>query len=169
MLAVHDEFPKPFLLPSEACNCPPKWLDWTYGENYGYDIMGDLNAWAVGWTDWNMLLDMQGGPNHLQGYCDSPMRFNVNNQSLVAQPAFYYMAHFSKFIPPDSVRIECVLDQPVASAMLNATAFLTPNQQVVVVVMNRFDSDVPFKLAYNNAAVELTGLAHSIQTYIFDK
>ena len=37
---------------------------WARGEGYAQDILGDLNAGAGGWTDWNLLLDQEGGPNH---------------------------------------------------------------------------------------------------------
>jgi hypothetical protein len=29
--------------------------DWTRGEHYGHDIIGDLNHYFIGWTDWNMV------------------------------------------------------------------------------------------------------------------
>lgn len=36
---------------------------WKRAENYARDIIGDLNNWIVGWTDWNLILDATGGPN----------------------------------------------------------------------------------------------------------
>ena len=32
--------------------------DWLRGEHYLYNILEDLNHWVVGWTDWNLALDM---------------------------------------------------------------------------------------------------------------
>ena len=37
--------------------------DWTRAETYAHDILGDLNHWAEGWTDWNAFLGADGGPN----------------------------------------------------------------------------------------------------------
>ena len=34
--------------------------------------IGDLNNWVQGWTDWNIVLDTQGGPNHLQNWSVQP-------------------------------------------------------------------------------------------------
>lgn len=42
--------------------------------------MGNLNAGAVGWIDWNMLLDDTGGPNHVGNVCDAPMMASVTDQ-----------------------------------------------------------------------------------------
>jgi glucosylceramidase len=38
-------------------------IGWKRAENYARDIMGDLNNWVAGWTDWNLVLDLKGGPN----------------------------------------------------------------------------------------------------------
>lgn len=58
-------FPDKFMINSEACHEKgPKFNDWTRGEAYGKDIIRDLNSFAAGWVDWNMTLDMKGGPNH---------------------------------------------------------------------------------------------------------
>ena len=40
-------------------------------ELYGFDIIGDLEAWSIGWVDWNLLLNTEGGPNHVGNYCDA--------------------------------------------------------------------------------------------------
>jgi glucosylceramidase len=55
-----------FMLATEAC-----WIEgagviqpYSVGELYAIDILGDLNYLATGWTDWNLVLDLTGGPNH---------------------------------------------------------------------------------------------------------
>eukprot|EP01091_Cochliopodium_minus_P009727 TRINITY_DN2458_c0_g1_i1.p1 TRINITY_DN2458_c0_g1~~TRINITY_DN2458_c0_g1_i1.p1 ORF type:complete len:621 (+),score=175.45 TRINITY_DN2458_c0_g1_i1:33-1895(+) len=98
-----------FLLATEACNCPPSsnfTTDWDYAEAYSKDIIGDLLNGAVGWTDWNLLLDLQGGPNHLKNYCNSPILVDSSTQQVNVQPTFYYMGQISKFVLPDSRRVE---------------------------------------------------------------
>ncbi len=32
---------------------------WERGERYLHNILQDFNHWAVGWTDWNLALDLQ--------------------------------------------------------------------------------------------------------------
>ena len=75
--------------------------------------------------------------------------------------------HYSKFTPRGSTRIFT----SVINSSLECIAFLTPTDKVVVVVMNRGDNDVTFKLFDEDAsedqkAVMVTALAHSIQTFI---
>ena len=59
----------------------------------------------------------------------------------------------------------------VIGSSLETVAFLTPEKQVVVVVMNTGDQPITFKLldvvAGNKQAVKITALAHSIQTFLY--
>ena len=50
--------------------------EWRYGECYGHDIIGNLNA-GMNWSlDWNLLLDEKGGPNHVGNYCSAPLIYD---------------------------------------------------------------------------------------------
>lgn len=68
--------------------------------------MYDLNNYAQGWIDWNLLVDSKGGPNHLNNMCDSPIVAKEDFSHVHLQPKYYYMGHFSKFVPPQSRRIQ---------------------------------------------------------------
>ena len=71
--AVHDAWPDKKLLFSEGCQEQgPHFGEWAVGERYGRSIINDLNRWTVAWTDWNLLLDMEGGPNHVRNLCSPP-------------------------------------------------------------------------------------------------
>lgn len=163
---AHEIAPDKFLLATEACNCPGVWLDnWPRGENYGKDIIGDLNNWSVGWVDWNMILNPEGGPNHLKGYCDSPI-VAMDSETIHFQPPYWYMGHFSRFILPNYVRINAKLNHP--SSPLLTTAFTDPeHQKTVVVVMNPTDAAHDFSLSYNNRWTYYNTLPHSIITLEF--
>jgi len=126
--------------------------------------MGDLNNWAVGWTDWNIVLNQQGGPNHLNNYCDAPIMANTNTQSLHYQPQYYYMGHFSRFVPPQSVRIGHTVN-----GELEAISFRTPSNQVVVIALNRSGGQVTWKLVMKSTGqtAKIVLPAHSIQTLSF--
>lgn len=187
---VHKEFPQALLLPSEATwekahwgpGTTPASGDWSFGEGYAHDIIGDLNAGAAGWTDWNLLLDTQGGPNHLGNYCDAPMMADAEEKRLYVHPQYYYVGHFSKYIPPGSKRIQSSVTGsnsyggPIRAYGscggedgLEATAFQLPDGRVAVVVLNCGDEAVDFKLKDGDRAVRASIPAHSIQTYVFQR
>lgn len=57
-----------FILNTEACVQDNKSNtvllgNWTRGQIYYLDILQDIEQWVSGWVDWNMVLDMVGGPN----------------------------------------------------------------------------------------------------------
>jgi glucosylceramidase len=56
----------------------------------------DFNNGTVGWTDWNILLDQNGGPNHVRNFCFSPIHGDTRTGALIY--SYYYIGHFSKFI-----------------------------------------------------------------------
>lgn len=98
------------LLSTEGCNCPGvSWNDWIRAERLGHDIIFDMNNFAQGWIDWNLLLDFEGGPNHKGNLCDASIIASPDYSDIHIQPKFHYFGHFSKFITPDSVRIHTAI------------------------------------------------------------
>ncbi len=95
------------LLASEGCSCPGVNIDdWLRAERLSHDIIFDLLNYAQGWIDWNLLVDSNGGPNHLDNMCDAPIVLSNDYTTFHIQPKFYYMGHISKYIVPESVRID---------------------------------------------------------------
>ena len=39
----------------------------------------NLSHWSTGWVDWNLALNMQGGPNWVHNYVDSPIIVDAEN------------------------------------------------------------------------------------------
>lgn len=76
--------------------------DWYRGEHYFKDIMEDLKHGISGWVDWNMALNMEGGPNWVDNRADSPIIVNADKDEFYKQPMFYAMGHYSKFVLPGS-------------------------------------------------------------------
>merc|ERR1711974_370126 len=93
--------------------------DWAFGEGYGHDIIGNLNAGARGWLDWNLILDPTGGPNHVGNVCDSAIMANTSDRRLFIHPQYYYIGHFSKYILPGSRRIVSSVTGTVGPVTLN--------------------------------------------------
>lgn len=101
--AVAQAYPdKPLLLTEAAVEKfdPAKLQYWPNGERYGTAIINDLNHGAVGWTDWNILLDQNGGPNHVGNYCFAPVHADTRTGEVIYTPSYWYIGHFSKFIRP---------------------------------------------------------------------
>jgi len=163
---VHQTFPNKPLLFTEGtpANYDPKRInDWSLGEYYGHSMINDFNSGAIGWTDWNVLLDEEGGPNHVGNFCFAPIHADTKTGELTYINSYHYIGHFSKFVRPGARRIAC---SPSRSALLS-TAFVNPDGKVSVVVMNKGDQKVSYFLWVDGNAAEVSALPHSIQTLVF--
>jgi glucosylceramidase len=45
-------------------------------------MINDFNNGTVAWTDWNVLLDENGGPNHVENYCFAPVHGDTMSDEL---------------------------------------------------------------------------------------
>ncbi|KAI6213223.1 Glucosylceramidase [Aphelenchoides besseyi] len=128
---VHFLRPEKMILATEACNSfemndqIPYYGRWKSGELYCHDIIQNLRNWVVGWTDWNIHLDTIGGPNWVGNFVDAPILVNISetrrsneneakpptyHTEFYKQTSYYAMAHFSKFIPPNSTIVNLDID-----------------------------------------------------------
>jgi glucosylceramidase len=137
--------------------------DWSLGETYAKSLINDFNNGAVGWTDWNVLLDTTGGPNHVNNFCFAPIHADTATGQLYYLSSYYYIGHFSKFIRPGARRI---ISSSTTEA-LSSTAFINPDGKVAVVVMNTTDKEQPYSLWNHGQAATTTSPAHSIMTLVF--
>jgi glucosylceramidase len=163
---VHEIFPDKHLIFTEGCvdSFDPKRLgEWKFGEQYGRSMINDFNNGTVGWTDWNILLDERGGPNHVANFCFAPVHADTKTGELTYLSSYYYIGHFSKFIKPGARRIA---SSPSRSQLLS-TAFLNPDGKAAVVVMNPTDKAAPYWLWVSGDAAEVNSPPHSIQTLLF--
>ncbi|CAF2091942.1 unnamed protein product [Rotaria magnacalcarata] len=175
------EYPQFFYFPSEACegymkiNKGPRLGMWKRGIHYALSIIGDLLVGASGWTDWNIVLDLEGGPNHSQNFVDSPIIANTTSGTVFYKnPMYYAMGHFSKFISRDSIRIgmEVLKEEKLFALVvpLKIVSFLTPENQLVIVVLNHDPTHVQSVqiLDPNQGYLSLTLLPESIQTIVYN-
>lgn len=114
-----------------------------------------------GWIDWNIALDLKGGPNHVGNFCDAPVLVDTETGETHFQSSFYYLGHFAKFIRPGARRIACEAPEggPAAGAFLNADGSLA------VVVHNESAEPLAFTLAVGAERLSALIPAHAIQTY----
>jgi len=160
---VHDAWPDKHLLFTEGTptNYDPATVnDWKWGEAYGTSILRDVQSWAAGWTDWNVLLDERGGPNHVGNFCFAPVHGDTRTGVLTFTSAYYYIGHFSKFVRPGARRVATTTNDDE----LPATAFRNPDGRLVAVVMNKTDSDKDFALWVDGRTAKTQSPAHSILT-----
>lgn len=162
---VNEAYPNTHLIFTEGCAESFKLAsikDWKYGETYGRSLINDFNNGTVGWTDWNVLLDETGGPNHVQNFCFAPVHADTRTGEITYMNSFYYIGHFSKFIRPGAKRVIAASSR----GQLLTTAFVNTDGKTMVVVMNQSNDEISYRLWIAGKAAMVKSLPHSIQTLI---
>lgn len=162
---VKEAFPDVNLVFTEGCVerfSMERINNWALGERYAHSMINDFNCGTVAWTDWNILLDETGGPNHVGNFCFAPVHANTQTGELLFTNSYYYIGHFSKFIQPGAKRISCSSNRTA----IESTAFENPDGTIVVIVMNSGEQDMPYRIWIEGHAAEINSPAHSIQTLI---
>lgn len=163
---VHKAFPNKNLLFTEGCieRFDAKKIQfWGNAERYGINMINDFNNGTVGWTDWNILLDQNGGPNHVGNFCFAPIHADTTKDELIYTPMYYYIGHFSKFIRPNAKRIL----QTTSDKKLLSTSFRNTDGTIATIVMNQSDKEVVYSLISNTSKTTITIPAHAMQTIVY--
>jgi glucosylceramidase len=126
-------------------------------------MISDFNSGVVGWTDWNILLDERGGPNHVGNFCFAPIHANVATNELIYTPTYYYIGHFSKFIEPGAVRVST----STSRSTIESTSFQNKDGKMVTVVMNRSESRVRYKLVVGDSETVLEIEPRAMQSVLY--
>jgi glucosylceramidase len=164
--AVYESYPAKKLLFTEGCVGdfnPEQYQYWPNAERYGSAMINDFNNGSVGWTDWNILLDEKGGPNHVDNFCFAPIHANTITGELIFTPSYYYIGHFSKFIRPNAKRVSATSSR----SQLQSTSFVNSDGSIVTIVMNQSDAPVTYRLIVNSKSADHTIPARGIQTMVY--
>ncbi|MDO9254053.1 MAG: glycoside hydrolase family 30 protein [Bacteroidales bacterium] len=164
---VAETYPDKNLIFTEGCAESydfNKMGEWKWGEKYGLSMINDFNNGTAAWTDWNVLLDETGGPNHVGNFCFAPVHADTRTGELIYLSSYYYIGHFSKFIRPGAKRIV----SSGSRGQLLTTAFLNTDGKIAVIVMNQSNETIPYRLWMAGQAAEITSQPHSIQTLVVE-
>ena len=163
---VYEAYPDKKLFFTEGCAesfNANNYTNWGLGERYARSMITDFNNGMVGFTDWNILLDETGGPNHVGNFCFAPVHGNTITGALTYTNSYYYIGQFSKFIQAGARRIIAASSR----SPLLSTAFKNPDGKVVVIVMNQSNDKITYNLWINGMAATVLALPHSIATLVF--
>jgi glucosylceramidase len=163
---INESFPSKNMLFTEGCQEgfeTGKLEFWPNAERYGNSMINDFNSGVVGWTDWNILLDERGGPNHVENFCFAPIHANTNTGELFYTPTYYYIGHFSKFVKPGALRVST----STSRSTIESTSFKNRDGKIVTVVMNPLDTKIAYKLIVGNSETQLEIEPRAMQSLIY--
>lgn len=160
-------FPDKHLLFTEGCiEGGPRPGSWDTGARYARNIIGDFLQGNEGFIDWNLVLNEQGGPNHVGNFCDAPILYDRIHQKIVYNSSYYVIGHFSKYIVPGSTRVEITSPLPEG---IQAVAYQRPDQQLVLVLHQTVETTMVFSVKMKTIWRKVTLPGHAIVTLIIDE
>lgn len=164
----HEKFPDKKLILSESCLEYSKFdaeCEVLNAARLAHDMMGNLNHGLSSFYDWNILLNTQGGPNHVGNFCDAPFLFDENKKVLHRRrPADYYW-HFSHFIQPGARRI----GYSRYTDEIDVTAWENPDGRISVILLNRTSELLKCILRFKGEMVSYTLQPQGIASGIIEE
>ena len=180
---LHRRYPDLKLWMTEVCHAYETGLvprsiklprtDYDDGDFWGNEIFNDLESGASAWIYWNMILDETGGPWLISEIHHNPdhneqhpvVIIDRQQKKAIYTGLYYYLAHFSKFVRPGSVRI----GSTGSVEGVRCAAFQARDGGVVAQLLNRRNEPAKVDLQWHGKSLRLDLPALSITTALWSR
>ena len=132
---------------------------------YARNIIVSFNHWMSGWIDWNIVLDSDGGPNHVGNFCGAPIMIDTANGDVYYTPLYYILSQFSQTIRPGDVAVQAdkylyELDDDA----LHTSATLNDEGMLTVQILNTTKESIETQLQVGSQQALVVVPANALQT-----
>jgi len=125
-------------------------------------MVGAPRNWSKNVLQWNLAADPNSNP-HTDGGCTECLgAITIDGNNVQRNPGYYIIAHSSKFVPLGSVRIESN-----TSFEFPNVAYKTPDNKIVVVVLNNSDVQKSLNINVPTEPISVTMPAGSVATFVW--
>ncbi len=160
---IHDTFPTKNLYFTEQYTASNGDFGGDLNWHVENVVIGSTRNWSKTALEWNLANDGQFQPYTPGGCTTCKGAITINNASTFTRNvAYYIIAHASKFVPLNSVRVQS--SQP---GSLHTVAFQTPSGKIALIVQNGASSPEIFNIRINGKWATLALDAKAVGTYVF--
>jgi glucosylceramidase len=132
---------------------------------YARNIIVSLDHWLKGWIDWNIVLDQDGGPNHVGNFCGAPIMINTETKRVYYTPIYYILAQFSKTIRPGDKAVQTNKQLVnLDNDALHTCATINNSHLLSVQLLNTTKNPIRYNLQIDKQYAEMNITANSLQT-----
>ena len=131
---------------------------------YAHEYIGDIDHGTTLLFDWNIYLDQQGGPNHVQNFCSAPVMCDVNTKEIIRNPSQDALAMIGQTAKPGSTHIASSAWHPD----LETVAFHLPEGGASLLMLNRGLDAKKVKPVWMGQVAEFELPAESLTAVVFD-
>ena len=160
---VHDEYPNKNLYLTEQSVTEAPGDPLGIAAAVSWVMVGATRNWSRNVLLWNLAADPNNGPHTNNGGCTGCRgAITLDGNKVIRNVAYYTVAHFSKFVPPGSVRIGSnELEQ------LGDVAFRTADGKIVLVLSNTANFPTTVSVRYHGKVFTTTVPEESVGTYVW--
>ncbi|MBC7744277.1 MAG: glucosylceramidase [Flavobacterium sp.] len=123
-------------------------------------IIGAPRNWSRTVLEWNLASDPLQNP-HTEGGCTQCLgAVTIDGNQVIQNPAYYIIAHASKFVRPGSVRIHSTIPLNLPNV-----AFLSTDKKPIIIVLNEGKAAQNFLIRYKNKTYKSVLKPGAVGTY----
>lgn len=149
---VHQAFPDKNIYFTEQWVGAPGNLEGDIPWHVKNLLIGAPRNWAKTVLEWNLSSNPTLAPHTDRGGCDRCLgAVTIDGDQVTRNPAYYVIAHASKFVDAGSVRI----DSNVFEGLSNV-AFLRPDGKKVLIALNDSQKPISFKIKEKEKIIHAT-------------
>ena len=162
MSTVHEAHPDKKLYFTEQWVGAPGNLQGDLAWHIRELVVGATRNWSRTVLEWNLAADPSHLP-HTPGGCTRCLgAVTIDGDKVTRNPAYYVIAHASKAVRPGSVRIATNLLEGLPNV-----AFKTPDNRMVLIVLNDGPSTRTFQIRVKAKVATATLPARAVGTYVW--
>ena len=125
-------------------------------------IVGATRNWCKTVLEWNLASNSNLEP-HTSGGCTECLgALTIDGNNVTKNDAYYIIAHASKLVRPGSYRISSNYSNDLPNV-----AFKTPNNEIVVIVLNNTSIDKSFNINVLDQPITTSLKAGAVGTYVW--
>lgn len=160
---LHDKFPEKNLYFTEQWVGAPGNLTGDLPWHIRTLIIGASRNWCKTVLEWNLAANPKHEPHTDRGGCDRCLgAITIDGNTVTRNPAYYIIAHASKFVRPGSQRIESDYLPELPNV-----AFVTPEGKKVLIVLNDAKETKSFNIKSNGKQIAVTIDSGAVGTFIW--
>ena len=132
-------------------------------ERYVTYLLEGIEHRMHGFIDWNMVLDKQGGPNHVSNFCGAPLMVDTDSKQLYYTPYYYALKQISNTLRPGDT-IYTVSGKE--NTPLYGIASVNPQGKLAVQLYNQSDQPYTTSLTIGKWQTSITIPAKALLTLV---
>ena len=125
-------------------------------------IIGAMRNWSKTSLEWNLAADENQNPHTDRGGCTSCLgAITIIGDTIIRNPAYYVIAQASKFVRPESVRVDSNINENIFNV-----AFRTSEGNIVVIIQNRNEQEKTIDIKIKEKSVQIKLTAGAVGTLV---